>query len=376
MEVLKTAHKLGVICLNYTEVTEFIYSGEGQIHGAELCNKLTEKYYPVKAHCVINATGPWSTHVMQKDRPDKQPALIHTKGVHLVVPFQKLPLKQSVYFDIPGGRMLFAIPRNEITYLGTTDTPFSGELENPQVTTEDATYILEQINQMFPHKKLTLSDIVSSWAGVRVLLYEAGKKPSEISRKDEIFVSESGLITVAGGKLTGYRKLAEQVVNKAIQLQFPKNKKPSATKKLKLSGGTFENVAAVKSLISKLTEAGRPHGFLPTVIIYLVRTYGTHAEQIVAEAIRLKAGGLAPQTCLLQAEIYYTIRQEGVTNICDYLIRRTGKLYFDRDKIEEILPEVIAAFQTFLRWDEVTTQKYVEAFKTLFEEAIAFRKPD
>src|SRR5690606_31907499 len=137
-------------------------------------------------------------------------------------------------------------PRNNITYLGTTDTPFTGNLENPTVEKVDADYLIKEINQMFPTVNLTPEDVVSSWAGVRVLLQEKGKKPSEISRKDEVFISETGLISIAGGKLTGYRKLAEQVVNKAISLNFPGNQTRSKTEQIKLAGGDFESAEAVQ----------------------------------------------------------------------------------------------------------------------------------
>ena len=372
MEVLKTARKFGATCLNYCELLRFTYEAE-RISGAEIQDKLTGKNHVVKATCVINATGPWSAKIMQQDQPEKLPELMHTKGVHLVVPFQKFPLKQSVYFDIPGGRMLFAIPRQHVTYFGTTDTPFTGNLEKPKVEKEDVTYLLSAVNQMFSGLDLKAEDVVSSWAGVRVLLYEAGKKPSEISRKDEIFVSDSGLITVAGGKLTGYRKLAEEVVNKALQMHFPENRQASGTARLKLSGGDFENAAAVKAFLKSCQEIAQLHKYPSESMVNLVRTYGTNTKAILKEACRLKAENLDPETRLLQAEICYTIQNEGVTNLSDFLIRRTGKLYFEREKITALLPAVKTAFQKILHLENAEIIRQENEFREQYEAAVAFK---
>lgn len=143
-----------------------------------------------------------------------------TKGVHIVFPKEKLPVGQSLYFDVPDGRMIFAIPRGRITYVGTTDTDYNGDLDHVVATEADAQYLLDAINNTFPNIHLTVADIESNWAGLRPLIHEEEKDPSELSRKDETFVSESGLISIAGGKLTGYRKMAERVNETVIkQLQ-------------------------------------------------------------------------------------------------------------------------------------------------------------
>ncbi len=131
-----------------------------------------------------------------------------TKGVHIVIDQSRFPLKQAIYFDTPDKRMVFAIPRNGKTYVGTTDTFYEGDIAHPKMSTEDRSYLIKAINDMFPDVRIREQDIESSWAGLRPLIYEEGKDPSEISRKDEIWESDSGLITIAGGKLTGYRKMA------------------------------------------------------------------------------------------------------------------------------------------------------------------------
>src|SRR5699024_351431 len=137
-----------------------------------------------------------------------------TKGVHLVFSKQTFPLQQAIYFDAPDGRMIFAIPRNGKAYVGTTDTTYKGDIAHPTLTEGDRDYLLEAINYMFPSLHVKEEYVASRWAEVRPLIVQEGTDDTnEISRKDEIFISDSGLISIAGGKLTGYRKMAEDAVD-------------------------------------------------------------------------------------------------------------------------------------------------------------------
>jgi glycerol-3-phosphate dehydrogenase len=212
LDVLKTAQNYGAIITNYSKTTSFIYKND-LIVGANVFDNITSETFKIHATKVINATGPWVDTIRQTDFKNSETRLKLTKGVHLVVPHQKFPINQSIYFDVPDGRMLFAIPRGKTTYFGTTDTDFHDLLENPLVTNNDVKYLIDSVNQAFPKLNLSNSDIISSWAGLRPLIKKEGKKSTELSRKDEIFISTSGLISIAGGKLTGYRKMAERVVN-------------------------------------------------------------------------------------------------------------------------------------------------------------------
>lgn len=212
IEVMKTAVELGAKALNYSKVENLLYEN-GKVVGVLINDQLTGEKHEIFADKVVNATGPWVDEIREIDNSKKGKALQLTKGVHLVIDQSRFPLKQAVYFDTPDGRMVFAIPREEKVYVGTTDTFFDEDAVSPNITSSDREYVLKSINYMFPTVKVTESDIESSWAGVRPLILEDGKDPSEISRKDEIWESESGLITIAGGKLTGYRKMAETIVN-------------------------------------------------------------------------------------------------------------------------------------------------------------------
>lgn len=160
----------------------------------------------------------------------------------------KFPLKQAIYFDTEDKRMIFAIPRDGKTYVGTTDTVYKEDMVHPRMTRKDKEYVLSAISYMFPSLALKEEDIESSWTGLRPLIHEEGKSASEISRKDEVWVSESGLITIAGGKLTGYRKMAEMVVNLINEQVKKKLEKHSETPKQKTCQSQAVMLGAPKTL--------------------------------------------------------------------------------------------------------------------------------
>ena len=213
IENIKTSLQFGVRALNYAEVTDFRYDDDGKVSGVVAKDLIGGKSLEVASRYVISAAGPWVDDLRSVNHSKKGKRLHLTKGVHLVFPYEKLPVKQSVYFDVPDGRMIFAIPRGRITYVGTTDTNYDLDKDDVRTDLADAIYLISAVNNMFPSIELEMSDIESSWAGLRPLIHEEGKSASELSRKDEIFTSDTGLISIAGGKLTGYRKMAERVVN-------------------------------------------------------------------------------------------------------------------------------------------------------------------
>src|SRR5699024_10981079 len=160
--------------------------------------------------------------------------------VRFAIDQKHLPLEPAVYVDEPGGRMMFAIPGGGKVCIGTTETDEFGQIEHLRMSEKDRDYLLKAIHFMFSSANVKKENIESSWAGVRPLVQEADKDPSEISRQDETFVSSSGLISIAGGKLTGYRKMAERVIDlTAKQLKQEQGKKypKCKTKAMRLSGG-------------------------------------------------------------------------------------------------------------------------------------------
>ncbi|WP_291864589.1 glycerol-3-phosphate dehydrogenase/oxidase [Maribacter sp.] len=344
LENIKTAIGYGGTPLNYTQVEEFIYN-EGQVAGVKVIDKISGEAYSINSRFIINATGPWVDELREVNHSKEGKQLHLTKGVHLVFPREKLPLKQSVYFDIPDGRMMFAIPRGKVTYAGTTDTNYTLDKNEVRTTIEDADYLLNAINNMFPTVNLVRKDIISSWAGLRPLIHEEGKSPSELSRKDEIFISDSGLISMAGGKLTGYRKMAEKVVNK-LQKKLERTThieyKEVFTHKIPLVGGPWKKYKQVKKYVKKLTQDLEQYGFEPYTAWYLTTTYGRQSEQIIA-VFKTKSGDDKNENLIL-AELDFCIQNEMVVTPMDFFFRRTGMLYFDIESVTKYLEKILTVF--------------------------------
>ncbi len=349
LENIKTSLQYGALALNYARVTDFVYE-DGMVAGVTVKDENSDSEFVLRSNYVINATGPWVDEVRSLNHSKKGKRLHLTKGIHLVFPHHKLPVKQSVYFDVPDGRMIFAIPRGKITYVGTTDTNFTKNIDHVDIDLADALYLLSAVNHMFPSIELEMDDIESSWAGLRPLIHEEGKSTSELSRKDEIFTSDSGLISMAGGKLTGYRKMAERVVTriaKKMEEERGTELPECFTDKIPLCGSAFKKHKHVKKYIEEVCERIRSDGFSEYDAWYLVTNYGVQTEMILDYYARVK--GIDNAIRMVIAELRFGVDYEMVQNPMDFFIRRTGRLYFDIRSIEPLMEPVLAEFGTIFK---------------------------
>jgi len=373
IEVLKTAHNYGVLAQNYTEAIEFLYE-DNRIAGAKVLDSISDQKFEIRAKYVVNATGPWVDELRQLNNSKIGKRLRLTKGIHLVVAHEKLPVKQSVYFDIPDGRMMFAIPRGKITYFGTTDTNFQLDKNNVTANLVDTTYLITAVNNMFPSVNLTKDDIQSSWAGLRPLIHEEGKSASELSRKDEIFVSKTALISIAGGKLTGYRKMSERIVDliaKKYKRRFEKKFESVKTEKIMLSGGVFKNSNAVKTYIQEILDQITIYGFDKNDAEYLVYNYGRQTEDVIEKFKQLTEKNSTEK--LIKAEVWFTIYYEMACSPTDFFMRRTGRLFFDMPSVDLYKKLVLNEFSIAFNWDLKTTNKHKQVLEKNIKKAIRFR---
>jgi len=372
IENIKTSLTFGAVALNYAEVKAFDYKDD-IISGLHVKDGMSGDEFIVKSKYVISAAGPWVDELRSINNSKKGKRLHLTKGVHLVFPHKKLPVKQSVYFDVPDGRMIFAIPRGKITYVGTTDTKYDLDKDDIKLDLVDALYLISAVNNMFPKINLELDDIISSWAGLRPLIHEEGKSTSELSRKDEIFISDSGLISMAGGKLTGYRKMAERVVNllskkmdedEGIELAECK------TDQIPLCGNDFRKFKHVKRYIAEIFERIVKDGFTEYDAWYLVTTYGTQTETILQDYSIQKDE--APYIRMAKAELHYGINYEMIATPMDFFIRRTGRLYFDIESIPSLMDPVLDEFKSIFKLDNSQILSWKEKMQQEIHEHSVF----
>jgi glycerol-3-phosphate dehydrogenase len=373
IEVLKEAVRQGALCVNYAQAEKLLYSGS-IVTGARVLDGITGERYEVRARKVVNAAGPWVDELREKDSSKGRKHLQLTKGVHLVFDGGRFPLRQAVYFDTPDGRMVFAIPREGKTYVGTTDTVYQGELAHPRVEVSDREYILDAVHYMFPSLQLTVEDIESSWAGLRPLIYEEGKLASEISRRDEIWQSSSGLITIAGGKLTGYRKMAETVVDLVGGLLWKESGLKYArccTRSLPISGGDVGGSEGFEAYVKQKRDAGVRAGFTVEEADMLARQYGSNIDRVYELTTR---HGAEAARCVLSrydyARLIYAMEEELCVKPVDFFIRRTGGLYFHIGWVRDVKEAVILCMGEHLRWTQEQRISYAQELDQRLREAI------
>lgn len=372
IEVMKKAVEKGATVLSYSKVEKLVYSN-GKVIGVEVIDQVTGETYKIRAKKVVNATGPWVDTIREKDNSKKGKVLQLTKGVHIVIDQSKFPLKQAVYFDTPDGRMVFAIPREGKAYVGTTDTFYDSDPINPQMTKEDLDYLLKAINFMFPDVKVSEKDVESNWAGVRPLIWEEGKDPSEISRKDEIWESESGLMTIAGGKLTGYRKMAEKIVDLLVdkfEKEYGKQFGPCVTKHTPISGGDVGGSAKFNEFINEASKIGQSSGLSKEEADSLASKYGSNVYRLF-DIVKNNADTAKefelPIT--LFAELQYALTYEMVVTPVDFFLRRTGAVLFNIHLVNQYKENVIQYMQSYFNWDPEMTERYQRELEEILKQA-------
>ncbi|EIU0354662.1 glycerol-3-phosphate dehydrogenase/oxidase [Staphylococcus pseudintermedius] len=372
IEVMKKAAEQGADIMNYTKVTNFLYDNKEKVNGVAVVDRLGNETFEIKGKKVVNATGPWVDEVRSADYSKNNKQLRLTKGVHVVIDQSKFPLRQAVYFDTEkDGRMIFAIPREGKVYVGTTDTFYNNDKSKPLVNQEDRDYLVDAINYMFPTVHITDADIESTWAGVRPLIFEEGKDPSEISRKDEIWEGKSGLLTIAGGKLTGYRHMALEIVDlveKRLKQEYKLKFKEVDTKHIPISGGDVGGSANFEQFIEDKVAAAKAMNLDTDLARRLATKYGSNVDDLfaIAQAAQHQNTGLPLE---LYVELVYGVQNELVVKPTDFLVRRIGALYFDIDTVLRHKDTVVDVLADLLGYDANVKAVYKQELEEAIQEA-------
>ncbi len=418
---IKKAAEDGAYLVSKMKAIGFLYEGD-QIVGVKARDLLTDQVVEIHAKIVINTSGPWVDKIRNLNfKRAVSPKMRPTKGVHLVVDAKKLLVPQPTYFDTgkQDGRMVFAIPRENKTYFGTTDTDYQGDYTDPKVTQEDVDYLLDVINHRYPDANITLADIESSWAGLRPLLignsgsdYNGGdngsisdksfskvvdtvteykenkasrlevedvlnhlensrdeKAPSSISRGSSLERESDGLVTLSGGKITDYRKMAEgalKLIRQLLKDDYRMSVKEIDSKHYPVSGGDFDPTK-LEETVEELTKIGVESGLAEADAKYIADFYGTNAKKIFALAKEM-----TPYEGLSLAEsarLRYGLEEEMVLAPGDYLIRRTNHLLFERDQLDAIKQPIIDAIASYFAWSAEEKKRQEAHLEELIAES-------
>lgn len=367
IEVIKKAVEYKALCLNYARVTDFVFDKK-RIVAAKVRDELSGEKITIHATQIVNAAGPWVEAVLAKDvQNKKRKALQLTKGIHIVFDQSVLPLRQAIYFDADDGRMIFAIPRNGKVYVGTTDTFYEGDPIHPVAEREDVEYLLKALRSIFPALSLGIKDVESTWAGIRPLIYEKERNPSAISRKDEIWTSKSGLMTIAGGKLTGYRKMAEEIVDQIVKKHRFRHAAGCRTKHLPVSGAEGLDSSNFGAFVYEKAMEGTKLGLSFDESKMLAKTYGKNVEQVFALLKEQQPEEKLPKSLL--AQLLYSIDYEMACTPADFFIRRTGLMYFDIAQVERTKDAVVDIMSERIGYSENEKVLYTKQLEQLIRDA-------
>ncbi|MFT4979469.1 MAG: glycerol-3-phosphate dehydrogenase [Myxococcota bacterium] len=351
----------GATVVTYVRAVGLLRDEGGRVTGVRVRDELSGREQEVRASAVINATGPWSDRTRAMSGGDFSTRLRPTKGVHVVVSASRLTVNNAVVcFHPDDGRVLFAIPWGEETYIGTTDTDFQGDPAEVAATGADVRYLLDAINTYFPDVALTPADVISTWAGIRPLISaESSEHASAVSREHEILIDPDGLITIAGGKLTTYRRMAAEVVDHAVNLLrllgvVDGALRPAATNTEPLPGAIGwpedDDIAAVARQVRK--RGGQ--ALSEETARYLANTYGMRALDIAAlvAADPMLGERLIRGRPEILAQVDYAVTRELAATMRDILIRRTQLFFRDLDQGLPACERIAQRMGTLLGWDE------------------------
>ncbi|HVO36148.1 MAG TPA: glycerol-3-phosphate dehydrogenase/oxidase [Gemmatimonadales bacterium] len=347
---VRSAHRHGAMTASYGAVTALEKAG-GRVRGAVVRDVVEERRVTVHAHVTVNAAGPWADALRQLDDAAATPLLRPTKGVHLAVPRRRVGNTGALTLTSPlDGRVMFVLPWGDVTMIGTTDTDFVGAADDVGPSAEDVTYLLRSTNAFFPDARLGGDDVIAAWAGLRPLLQaEGAASTAEVPREHRIVESATGLLTIAGGKLTTYRSMAAELVDVvAAKLHALDGRRiPAArTDREPLPGG---EVADLEQLVEELSKERVPE----PVARHLVETYGSEAPAVGNLAARepALAKPLLDGWPALQAEVVYQARREMALTVSDVLIRRTHLFHCDAGQGTGAAPSVAGLLARELGWD-------------------------
>ncbi|HEX3274047.1 MAG TPA: glycerol-3-phosphate dehydrogenase/oxidase [Gemmatimonadales bacterium] len=357
LATVRSAVYHGAQVANYTAVRALERTA-GRVVGAQLEDRLTGARATLRASVVVNATGPWADRVRGLEDAGATPLLQPTKGIHIVVDRTRLAHREGIIFTSPiDGRVLFILPWNELSYIGTTDTDTGEPPDQLTVSAEDIVYLLRSANALFPNARLGLEDVRASWAGLRPLLADkGGQRESSRSREHVVVQGSGGMITVAGGKLTTYRAMAAEVVDRAFrELRFRDGRRRAdggRTDEEPLPGGEAADLTPFR-------ERGLELGVAPESVDHVLRHYGTEAAGIynLGAGERRLLRRLAPPHPAVEAEVVHAVRREMAQTVEDVLVRRTHVYYETVDRGVQAARRVAELMARERGWDEARVEE-------------------
>lgn len=362
LENILSAEKAGATCFNYVSVKSFI-TENGKVGGAKLKDELSGDEIEVRAKKIVNAAGPWGETLQRLTGAQTKKHIRHSKGVHLILPRVNNE-KAFLLFAQSDGRVFFVLPWGNYSIVGTTDTDYKGDIDAITTTKDDVDYLLNAARNNLNHPYLSKEHIVSTYAGVRPLVYEPKQRSYDTSREHEIFEDDAGLLCIFGGKFTTYRVIAKQVTDKLMKY-FPDKRAECATDKKSLYGGNFTP--------NLYRELSREFSATEVLTTHLVSHYGARACEIL-QLIKQEPA-LNEKLCAnhahIAAEVVYAFTSERACTLSDFFSRRTF-IRHSKCRGLDCIGNVKNILQKFLSFDNDTLAQQEEKYKIEVQSDLSF----
>ena len=376
LATMRAAAQAGALVATYVDAIALL-KPDGRIGGATVRDALTGRTLQVRALVVVNATGPWVDALRRLDDPRAAPLLRPSKGAHVAVPRTRIGHTNAITFTSPlDGRVMFVLPWGDLSYIGTTETDDAG-LPSPEETYAslgDVVYLLRSANALFPNARLAPQDVRSTWAGLRPLLApDKDLSATQVSREHRVVESVSGLITIAGGKLTTYRVMARDVADRVAQRLRALEGRPlpsrPRTDEIALPGGETAD-------LDGLAKAAEQRGVPEPTARHLVAKYGSESAAVLNLVDRDRTLGVAilPGRPEIWAEVTHAVEREMALRLSDVLIRRLHLFYEASGQGEAAAVPVSERLAALLGWDAARRAEEVGDYQHEVERSRAYLK--
>ncbi len=365
-ETLRSANEYGAICANYVKAgsAEFM---NGKVQSVQCQDQLTDMTFRIQAKHVVSSVGPWTDSVGENLLKDWKKILRPTKGIHLTLPKNRLPLTSAVVMGAEkGDRIVFGIPRHEMTIIGTTDTDFTGDPSEVMTTAEDVRYLLSIADRYFPGASLSVHDVIASYAGVRPLVDDGASTEGKTSREHTIVSDERGFTFVAGGKYTTYRLMCQQTVEQALQ-QFPLEERVRFARSdtaVPLNGYTSSDAFHLAQ--GQASVWAQETGRSKEEVALLAERYGQEAAEILNRYPNVYNHW--------QLEAAQAIDSTMCLNLRDFYTRRVPLFLADSDHGLNFLDDVAQVFQEKLGWGDQRIKLEKKLLTDFMSHELAWKK--
>jgi glycerol-3-phosphate dehydrogenase len=354
LATILAAEHLGAVVVNYAPV-EALLKTKGQVTGAAVRDALTGRTLEARARAVVNASGPWNPRVQKLDRPNAQASMHPSKGAHVIVPRERLWVNDAVVFRATDGqRDMYVLPWRQTTIIGTTDVDYAGDPDEVYASGDEVRHVLDSTRRAFPNARLTEADVVSTYAGVRPLVEHEGMGAYKLSREHRVSQSESGLISVTGGKLTTHRRMARDAAEAvARQLGLDEASQRAAQRLARLP---LEEAAIPAAGAERLPAEGLAH---------LQAAYGARWGDVAALALQVPGLNerITPALPYLKAEIAFGVQHEMALTLSDLLMRRMHFIHEDDRQGLDVAPAIAASMAGLLGWPAEETTRQLQAYE-------------